>query len=98
MLMEPVWSPDMQCTVQHTHSSPGWDLALIHNEYPSGRIPSSVVPSSPRLPPRKESTPRDGRDALKNKAAQMSEISNYGDAISFSYFEKEVLALIKVYI
>lgn len=96
--MEPVWSPDMQYTVQHTHSSPGWDLALIHSEYPSGRIPSSVVPSSPRLPPRKESTPRDGRDVLKNKAFQMFKIRNDGGAISFPYFEKEVLTPIKVYI
>lgn len=46
MLMEPVWSPDMQCAVQHTHSDLGWNLALIHTEYPSGRIPSSAVPSS----------------------------------------------------
>lgn len=74
MLMEPVWSPDMQCTVQHTHSSPGWDLALIHSEYPSGRIPSSVVPSSLLLPLRKESSPRYRKGVLKNKAAQKFKI------------------------
>lgn len=37
-------------------------------------------------------------NVLKNKAAQVSKIQNDGDAISFPYFEKEVLAPIKVYI
>lgn len=50
LLMEPVWSPDMQCAVQHTHWGLGWNLALIHTEDPSGRIPSSVVPSSVEFP------------------------------------------------
>lgn len=48
MLMEPVWSPEMQCAVQHTHTGAlASDLALIHAEYPSGRIPCSVAARPP---------------------------------------------------
>lgn len=72
MLMEPVWSPDMQCAVQHTHSGLGWNLALIHTEYPSGRIPSSVVPSSLQFPSRRESTP----DRRKHNGIKLSKCPN----------------------
>lgn len=69
-----MWSPT------HTHWSLGLNLALIHTEHPSGRIPSSVCTRRSAVPIAEERKHNAERGEHKGKSCPNVRLPNDEDA------------------